>query len=76
MDTQTRTCGLATYEVEVSGEWYDPRTLAAAPRSERFSVLALAPIHAEYAGLQLFGSAAAAAHCVATGDASARVGVL
>lgn len=74
MQTQTRTCGLATYEVEVSGEWYDPRTLMAAPRSATFQVLALAPAHAEYAGRQLFGSAAAAEHCVARGDSSARVG--
>jgi hypothetical protein len=76
MDTQTRTCGLATYEVEVSGSWFDPRTAQEAPRSERFSVLALAPAHAEYAGLQLFGSAAADAHCVALSDASARVGAV
>jgi hypothetical protein len=73
MDTQTRTCGLATYSVEVSGSWLDPRTRQEERRSATFSVLALAPAHAEYAGVQLFGSAAAAERCVATGDCSARV---
>jgi hypothetical protein len=72
MATHARTSGPATFTVEVSGSWLDPRTLLEAPRTETFRVLARHPGAAETAGLQLYGSAAAAQACVATGRRFAR----
>ena len=67
MDSMKRTCGLATYVVEVSGSWLDPRTRTEEPHTETFQVLAQHPDHAHTAGYQLYDAAAAEQSCVASG---------
>jgi hypothetical protein len=70
-DVQT-TGGRATYVVEVRGSWLDPLTRLEAPHIETFHVLAQHREAAMTAGLQLYGSAAAANSCTAVGERSAR----